>query len=486
LTFFYPERLIKLCLYKLKMLWDGTMSEIIFRSASQLARSVRNREISSEELVSAYLDRIEAANPKINAVVQLRAEAALEEARGYDAALAKGEIKGPLHGLPMTVKDSLETAGLISTSGTLTRANFVPAQDATPVARMRAAGAIVLGKTNLPELLMGVESDNLVYGRTNNPYDFDRTCGGSSGGEAAAQAAGFSAIGLGSDTGGSIRIPAHFCGVASIKPTSGRVARTGQFPPYGGHTDRMSQVGVLARKVEDLALALPLISGPDWRDQSVVPMPLGDPQAVNLKDLRISFHTDNGVAAPTPETAQAVQRVAQLLAGVGGNVEEKRPPAQEETIDFVLKLLVPEGGDRFPERLKQIGITKVSPLLQKFIELRKGEPPLTLDEMLGLLARWDRFRSTMLGFIQPYDLIICPVVATPAMRHGETSDNIKAFSYVMTYNLTGWPSVVVRAGTSPEGLPIGVQVIAQPWREDIALAAAQYIESQLPFPPVDL
>jgi amidase len=434
------------------------MNELIFASASALARLVREREISSEELVKAFLARIEAANPKLNAVVQLRAEQALAEARDFDVALAKGDLKGPLHGLPITVKDSLETAGLISSAGTLTRANFVPAQDATPVARLRAAGAIVLGKTNLPELLMGVETDNLVYGRTNNPYDFERTCGGSSGGEGAAQAAGFSALGLGSDTGGSIRIPAHFCGVASIKPTSGRVARTGQFPPYGGHTDRMSQVGVIARKVEDLALALPLISGPDWRDQSVVPMPL----------------------------AEAVRKVAHLLAEAGGEVEEKQPPAQEETVEIVLKLLVPEGGDVFPARLQQVGITKVSPLLTRFIEMRKGEPPLTLGEMLGLMGRWDKFRSIMLGFMQNYDVIICPVVATPAMRHGETSDNVTAFSYSMTYNLTGYPAVVVRAGTSPEGLPIGVQVIAQPWREDVALAVAQYIESQLPFPPVNL
>ncbi|MBN9386787.1 MAG: amidase [Chloroflexi bacterium] len=462
------------------------MSELIFASATALARMVREREISSEELVKAFLARIETANPKINAVVQLRAEQALAEARESDAALAKGDLKGPLHGLPITVKDSLETAGVISTSGTLTRANFVPDQDATSVARLRAAGAIVLGKTNLPELLMGVETDNLVYGRTNNPYDFERTCGGSSGGEGAAQAAGFSALGLGSDTGGSIRVPAHFCGVASIKPTSGRVARTGQFPPYGGHTDRMSQVGLIARKVEDLALALPLISGPDWRDQSVVPMPLGDPQAVNLKGLRVNFYVDNGVGAPTPETVEAVRKVAHLLGEAGGLVEEKTPPAQTETVEIVLKLLVPEGGDVFPARLQQMGITKVSPLLTRFIEMRKGEPPLTLGEMLGLLGRWDRFRSAMLGFMQNYDVIICPVVATPAMRHGETTRNIAAFSYSMTYNLTGYPAVVVRAGTSPEGLPIGVQVVAQPWREDVALAVAHYIESQLPFPPVDL
>ncbi|MDB5081544.1 MAG: Amidase [Chloroflexi bacterium] len=459
------------------------MNELIFSSATTLAQAIRDREISSEELVKAYLARIEAANPQINAVVQLRAEGALAEARAYDAALARGQIKGPLHGVPMTVKDSLETAGVISTSGTVVRADFVPTRDAVPVARMQAAGAIMLGKTNLPELLMGLESDNLIYGRTNNPFDLTRTCGGSSGGEAAAQAAGFSAIGLGSDTGGSVRIPAHFCGVAGIKPTTGRVARTGQFPPYGGLTDRMSQVGILARKVEDLVLGLPLISGVDWQDQSVVPMPLGDPRSVGIKGLRVSFHTDNGLAAPTPETVAAVQAVARLLADAGAGVEEKRPPALEETLEIALPLLVPEGGNTFPSRMKPLGLHpgNVSPLLLGFIKLRKEEPSLTIPEIVGLMARWDRFRATMLGFIQDYDVIISPACAGPAMRHGETLENIGAFSYAMTYNLTGWPVVIVRAGTSPEGLPIAVQVIAQPWREDVALAVAQHIESQLPF-----
>lgn len=460
------------------------MSELIFASAKRLAQAIREKQISSEELVQAYLARIAAANPAINAVVELRAEAALAEARGYDAALAKGEIKGPLHGVPMTVKDSLETAGMRSTSGTVVRANFVPAEDATPVARMRAAGAIVLGKTNLPELLMGLESDNLVYGRTNNPYDHSRTCGGSSGGEGAAQAAGFSAIGLGSDTGGSIRVPAHFCGITSIKPTTGRVARTGQFPPYGGLTDRLSQVGVMSRWVEDLALGLPIISGPDWRDQSVVPMSLGDPDGVNLKALRVSFHTDNGVASPTPETVEAVQAVAKALESTIGSVEEKRPPALDQTIELALSLLIPEGGDIFPDRMTRAGLTRenVSPLLLGFIELRKGKPSLTVPELLGVMSRWDMFRSAMLGFMQNYDVIICPAAAEPAMRHGETLEKIAAFSYVMSYNLTGWPSVVVRAGTSPEGLPIGVQVIARPWREDVTLAVAQYIETSFPFP----
>lgn len=455
------------------------MDNLIFTSASELAQAIRDHKISSQELVKAYLARIEGVNPAINAVVQLRAEAALEEARTYDAALAKGEIKGPLHGLPMTVKDSLETAGIISTAGTSGRATFVPARDAAPVARMKAAGAIVLGKTNLPELLLGFESDNLVYGRTNNPYDLSRTCGGSSGGEAASQAAGCSAIGLGSDTGGSIRIPAHFCGVASIKPTSGRVARTGQFPPYGGMTDRMSQVGILARRVEDLILALPLISGMDWVDQSVVPMPLGDPNAVELKGLRVAFHTDNGIATPTSETISAVQASAKTLEEAGAAVEEKAPPALDQVLEIALTLLNPDGGARIQTALQAIGTRQASPLLQRFLELRQRQTALSASDLVSLMSRWDAFRSAMIGFMAAYDVIICPACSVPAMPHGTTLDNSAAFSYVMTYNLTGWPVVVVRAGTSPEGLPIGVQVVARPWREDVALAVARNIETAL-------
>lgn len=454
------------------------MDELINISATKLALAIRNKHVSSVEVVKAYLERIEAVNPRINAVVQLRAEAALEEAQAYDQALARDEIKGPLHGVPFTVKDSLETAGLISTAGTLGRANFVPEQDAVSVARMKAAGGIVLGKTNLPEVLMGIESDNLVYGRTNNPYDFSRTCGGSSGGEAAIQAAGASPLGLGSDSGGSVRIPAHFCGVAGIKPTTGRVARTGQFPPYGGLMDRMSQIGILSRWVEDLILALPLISGPDWRDQSVVAMPLGDPSQIDLKTLRVAFYTDNGIISPTLETAQVIKNAAQVLNELGAKVEENRPAGIEQSFDITMKLMNPDGGVRVRAALKRLGTPTISSLVEKFMSFGS---PLSTSELLDLMSRWDVFRGTMLAFLENYDVIICPVAAYPAMEHGTTLDEDKApsFSYAMTYNLTGWPGVVVRGGTSSEGLPIGVQVIARPFREDVALAVARQLETTL-------
>ena len=277
------------------------MDEIIYSSATELARAIREREVSSAEVVEAHLARIEEVNPKLNAVVHLTADAARARAREADAAMARGEVWGPLHGVPVTIKDAFETAGVVSVGGTKGRAQYVPTDDAVGVARYKSAGAIVLGKTNVPELSLAFESDNLVYGQTKNPYDLARTPGGSSGGEAAAIASGMSPLGLGSDAGGSIRLPAHFCGIAGIKPTTGRTPRTGHFLPPGGLLDSIWQIGPLARRVEDLALALPLLCGTDWRDPSVAPVALGDPYDVKVETLRVAVHTDNGIVG-TGET----------------------------------------------------------------------------------------------------------------------------------------------------------------------------------------
>lgn len=436
--------------------------------------------VSSEEVVNAYLERIEAVNPQLNAVVQLTADAARAQARAADAALARGEIKGPLHGVPITVKDNIETAGVISTSGTQGRAAFVSAQDATVATRMFAAGAIMLGKTNLPEVGLAFESDNLVYGRTNNPYDLSRTPGGSSGGEAAIIAAGGSPMGLGNDAGGSIRLPAHFCGIASIKPTTGRVPRTGHFFPPGGALDTLWQPGPMARFVEDLILALPILVGVDWRDPAIVPMPLGEPRAVELKSLRVAFHTDNGIHSPTPETVEVVRKTAKALSDAGAAVEEVRPPGIEQTYQIFLGLFTADGGAGVQMLLQMVGTTEMHPLMQQLQEMQRANP-MSTPEFAGLLFQLDMFRSAMLSFLEKYDVIVCPANAYPALPHGTTfdEDKLPAFSYTMTYNLTGWPGAVVRGGTSPEGLPIGVQLVARPWREDVALAVAQHLESVL-------
>jgi amidase len=447
-------------------------------SATALARAIQTKQVSALEVVEAHLRRIEAVNPKLNAVVQLPTETTRAQARAADASLARGEIHGPLHGVPMTIKDAFDTTGIISTAGTLGRAGYVPELDAPAVARLRAAGAIVLGKTNLPELSLAFESDNLIYGRTNNPYDLARTPGGSSGGEAAIIAACGSPLGLGTDAGGSLRVPSHFCGIATIKPTRGRVPMTGTFPPAVGAGGALWHAGPMARRVEDLILALPILSGPDRHDARAVAMPLGDPAAVDLRRLRVACYTDNGIMPVTGETADTVTRAARLLAASGMAVDEARPAGIEQSFELFTCLLSADDGAAVGTLLQISGTSQPSPLLQRLAQM--GHPlAMPTAAFGGLLARWDMFQSSMLAFWEGYDVLLCPVCARPAMPHGTTFDDemIAAFSYTMTYNLTGWPSAVIRGGTSAEGLPIGLQVVARPWREDIALAVAQQIET---------
>ncbi len=300
------------------------MKEIPEMSVRGLAQVIRAGEISSVEVTEAFLRRIREVNPKLNAVVQVCADAALSEAARADRALAKGECFGPLHGVPMTLKDSFDSAGVVSAGGTLGRKDFVPVKDATVLSRLRKNGAILLGKTNTPEFTLMYETDNLGYGRTNNPYDLECSPGGSSGGAAAIVASGGSPFDVGSDYGGSLRYPAHCCGITSIKPTSGRVPRTGHILPFGGVLDSFQQVGPVAKRVEDLEYILPLITGPDWIDPSIVPMPLGESKNVDIRTMRVAFHTDNGLHPASEETVLAVHAAAKALEAAGALVEEVR------------------------------------------------------------------------------------------------------------------------------------------------------------------
>lgn len=450
------------------------MEDLIYTSTKSLTAAIRAKTVSSTEVVAAYLAQIETVNPQLNAVVQLRAEAAMDEARVADEKLSRGEDVGPLHGVPMTIKDSLDTAGVISTGGTMGRANFIPAEDATVVRRLREAGAILLGKTNTPELTLSGETDNLVYGRTNNPYNLDLIPGGSSGGAAAIVAAGGSPFDLGSDTGGSIRQPAHFCGIAGLKPTTGRVPRTGHIVSYEmGALDALTQIGPLARYVEDLILIWPLIAGPDWRDPAVIPMPLGDPNTVALDTLRVAYYTDNGIVSPTPETANMVRSAVEVLIKNGASAVEALPEPVSTTGTMWLELAIADGAAWVKRLLDNAGTTNVSPSLAgRFVDPES----VPVGEFTAMLEELDRVRSKMLTFMKDYDVIISPTNAFPAMPHGKVSDKGDGFTYTRIYNLTGWPGVVVRGGSSPEGLPIGVQIVTQPWREDVALAVAQHLE----------
>jgi len=456
------------------------MKDIVLTSATKLARAIRTKRLSSAEVLDACLDRIEAVNPKLNAVVQLTADAARKRAREAEKALAKGEVWGPLHGVPFTVKDALEVAGVVSSGGTLGRANFVPDKDATAVARMKAAGGVLLGKTNLTEACLGWESDNLVYGRTSNPYDLSRIPGGSSGGEGAIVAAGGSPLGIGSDAGGSVRVPSHYCGLAGIKPTSGRTPRTGHWPRLSGFPDAFNQLGPLARRVEDLPLALSVICGPDGVDPHVVPMPLPDYRKVKLAGLRVAMYTDNGICAAQPETKATVLAAAKALEDVGVIVEERRPPDIEEAHGLLFSIWGADGGQGVRDMLKAAGSTRTHKVVAAFQE-KQGARATPAAEMAKMLMRLDAFRSDMLAFMDDYDAILCPTGAGPAVPHGATleKDGYKELTYTSTYNLTGWPAGVVRCGTSGGGLPISAHVAAKPWREDVVIAVLAHLEQAL-------
>ena len=455
------------------------MVDIIYSSTRTIASAIRDGQVSAVEVVQAHLDRIDEVNGSLNAVVRLCAERAMEEARAADAALARGDSIGALHGVPFTLKDSIDTEGVVTTGGTTGRRDFVPEQDATVTARLRQAGAILLGKTNTPELTLAGESDNLIYGRTNNPYDLDRTPGGSSGGAGAIVTVGGSAFDIGSDTGGSIRGPAHFCGIAGIKPNSGRVPRTGHIVPYGlGATDSFTQNGPMARRVEDLVLILPVISGPDWEDPAIVPMPLGDPLDVDVSKLRIAVYTDvEGFESPGADTMAVIDSVEAVLSERGADVSRATPSAVGRVPDLNRVIGGGDGRAWVRRLLDRAHTTETSPFINKIMDEAE---PISTAEFTKSLEDLDQYRSDMLGFMQNYDAIVCPTNVNPAPPHGITfQDTSGNASYTAPFNLTGWPGTVVRCGTSSDGLPIGIQAIGGPWREDVSLAVALVLESAL-------
>ena len=455
----------------------------MIEGAAALAARIRAGDLSSRQAVDACLAAIDTVNGDLNAVVQLVAERACAEAAAADEWQAAGEELGPLHGVPVTIKDCFATDGIVTTVGTTGLRSFVPDADDVTVDRLRQAGAIVVGKTNCPEFLMGFESDNLVYGRTVNPFDAARTCGGSSGGEAAIVGAGASPLGLGSDSGGSLRVPAHFCGVPTLKPTHGRVPITSAVFPSTGPFSRLRAIGTLAPTVDDLVLALGVLAGPDGHDPWAAPVALPDPHGVDVGTLRVAVYADDGVTAATPETAAAVEGAALVLEKAGASVEAVRLPVAEAAVELYTGILGGDGGAGLRRVLQAVGTTEPSPLIANMLAFLSDNVPPASD-YADRLARWDRFRLDAMTFLDRFDVVLSPVAAVPALPHGTTFEHISAFGYVFTHNLTGWPAAVVRGGTSPERLPIGVQIASGPWREDRALAVARVLETALgPFAP---
>ena len=419
------------------------MRDVIGAPAAWLARAIRDKKVSSVEVVRAHLEHIHTVNPRLNAVVFATAESAMKEARTADRHNKRKNALGPLHGVPFTAKDIFNTAGLPTTAGLrMLRAN-VPDHDATAVARMRRAGAILIGKTNCPPGGGGTDSWNPLHGGTRNPYDVNRSPGGSSSGEAAIIAAGGSPIGIGSDSGGSIRIPAHYCGVAALKPTAGLIPVTGGYGLPGGLSDPRSQVGPMARYVSDLALALPVLIGPDGFDSGVVPVPLPK-RTPKLPGLKVAWYTDDGIMKPTPATAAAIRAAAKALGAEGCVMTEERPPGLNEA------------------HLVTLGYW--------------GRKHMSHDR---LYRRWDDFRRLLLDFMTRFDLVLSPVAPNIAPLYRAKALHDHQYTYTIPYSLTGNPCVVVRAGTSPENMPIGVQVVARNWNDLVALRAARAVERAL-------
>ena len=461
------------------------MSQLSFLSAVSMAEQIRQKKLSPIELVEAHLARIEKLNPKLNAFVQVDAEGARRQARAAEDAVARNERMGPLHGVPVSIKSSIEVKGMRCEAGSKLRAGFVAAQDAPLVSRLRKAGAIILGNTNTPELLMAWETDNLLYGRTNNPWDLSRTPGGSSGGEAAAIAGGCSAGGVGSDGGGSIRVPAHFSGMCGLKPTPGRIPATGHFPTSVGPFALLGMVGPMARTVADLKVLFEVMQGPDDGDPSAAPVPVRWPGRDDLKKLRISYFEDDGRTPVTPETRAAVRTAAEALKCAGFEVEPFRPEGLEPARQLWWQFFGIAGGMLLGPMTKGRE-SDLSPILKQFSSWVAAEPSHTGQTLLDTWILRDVVRMQVFSQMREYPILLCPVASIPAFRHGERTWNIEgqtvqyldAWSYTEWFNLLGSPAAAVPVGSSNEGLPIGVQIVARPWQEELVLAVAAELESQ--------
>jgi len=461
------------------------MSDPTFLSAVNMARQIRGKKISPVELADAHLAKIERLNPQLNAFVHVDGERVRAEARDAEVAVMSGKNLGSLHGVPVSIKSSVDVAGLRCESGTRLRAGRVAPQDAPLVTRLRQAGAIVLGVTNTPELLMAWETDNILYGRTNSPWDLERTSGGSSGGEAAAIAAGMSAGGVGSDGGGSIRVPAHFSGICGLKPTPGRVPATGHFPESGGPFALIGVVGPMARTVGDLKAMFGVMQGPDDGDACAAPVPLRWPSDEDVAKLRVGYFEDDGLTPVTPETRAAVRTAAEALRGAGFQVDPFRPEGLEEARVLWKKFFVTAGGmlirPMFRGREHDL-----SPILKQFLEWSAAQPPLTGETLLDAWIARDRLRAEFLAQMRQFPILLCPAAAIPTFRHGERNwtiegkavEYLNAWSYTEWFNLLGNPAAVVPVSHSAEGLPIGVQIVGRPWEDEQVLAVAAALERE--------
>jgi amidase len=469
----------------------SSSNDLVFLSAGELAEKIRSHQVTSLEVVNAYLDHIKKYNHTLNAIVTLDEDEAIRRAKEADAALARGELWGPLHGVPITIKDNVATRGLKTTNSYTLTANYVPDFDATVVARLRKAGAIILGKTNLPSLGMDYQTNSPVFGITNNPWDVSRTPGGSTGGGAAAVAAGLTSLEIGNDIGGSIRIPSHFCGIYGLKPTEHLVPITGISPGLPKNEYRsmrhLLSLGPLARSIDDLKLCLTIIAGPDETDVDVPYIPLSELRKKDLKDIRIAWTDDFGGVPVSEDTKVALKQFTDKLSKAGCTVEKINPADFDfmsawqtygKIMDMELGIYTPSYA-RFLEYILGWSYRKDSPMLQLVY-------PMSYEKYLMALTKREDFISTMERFLSGYDVFLCPVHTTAAYKHippdryfGPYPLYSKDFmiddkpltymvangAYTTIFNLTGNPVVVMPVGYTKEGLPIGVQVVGQRWHD---------------------
>jgi Asp-tRNA(Asn)/Glu-tRNA(Gln) amidotransferase A subunit family amidase len=459
-----------------------TMSKIILRTIAEIVAGIRGKTFSPVEVVDAHLERVAEVQPKLNAFVYLDGEAARRQARLAEAAVMRGDRLGPLHGVPVTIKSCMDVAGWPAAAGSLLRKDYVAQMDAPLVERLRGAGAILLGNTNTPEYLMAYETDNSLNGKTSNPWNLERSAGGSSGGEAAAIASGCSAGGVGSDGGGSIRVPAHFCGICGLKPTPGRIPVTGHFPEGGGAFGWIGVVGPMARTVADVRALFEVMAGPDAGDALSAPVPV---QAVTEKDvrgLRVGILQSDALGTMTAETAAAVERAANILSEQGFVVEKKSLNGLDRAIEVWWYFFGPVIADSI--RKGAAGHeAELSPMLREYVELATAEMVPTYDGFLAACGERDKLRWDIVRQMEDVRILLSPVSAGPAFRHGEGNwragekENYRdTMRYSQWLNLAGLPGVAVPLGVAPEGLPIGVQVIGRPYEEELILAVAEAID----------
>jgi len=432
--------------------------DLLWSSARELADLVRDGRVSSVEVVEAQLRRIEQVNPALNAVVILDGDAALNNARRLDDARQRGDLLGELHGVPLTLKDCHETVGLPTTAGDPRWSTHLPPADSVVVAKLRAAGAVIVGKTNVPPLLGDVQSNNPIFGRTNNPWNLDRTPGGSSGGAAAALAAGLTPLEIGSDIGGSIRIPAHCCGTFGFKPTEGRVSNHGHLPgQFGSFRDAwyMNTIGPLARNVDDLVLAFSVIAGPAAADPRPFPSPVGPVPDVALPGLRLAWCPTYPEVPVADDIRRAIERLVTALGQAGVQIDQSLPL----DLDWAEQ-------------------TNVRSTLREAIRR-----PTPATELAPILAERTRFQHTWDTFFDRWDGLLAPVMMTTAFPHcdygtpiafnGAEHDYNLCTAHCRPFNLTGHPVVVLPIGQDRDGLPIGVQLVGARWRDERLLGIAR-------------